>query len=96
MVLTGWSIAPGVPSLAVSVRTSDPWRWVNANAPQLYRNLQMRKEMRENAWGVDGWASTVHKARPRTSVLFVRLMTYPIDISTRKDDGFTHFDTAVF
>jgi hypothetical protein len=28
--------------------------------------------------------------------LFIRLMNHPIDISTRKDDGFTHFDTAAF
>ena len=53
--------------------------------------------MRENAWEVDGWASTVHKARPRTSfALFIRLMTHLIDIATRKDDGFTHFDTTAF
>ena len=40
----------------------------NIKTPRLYRNLQTRKEMRENAWEVDGWASTVHKARPRTSL----------------------------
>jgi hypothetical protein len=34
---------------------------------RLCRNLQTRKEMRENAWQVDDWASTVHKARPRIS-----------------------------
>lgn len=28
------------------------------------------------------------------SGLFIRLMTQPIDISTLKDDGLTHFDTA--
>jgi hypothetical protein len=30
----------------------------------MYRDLETRKEMRERAWEVDGWADTVHKARP--------------------------------
>lgn len=38
------------------------------NNIRFHRNLQTRKEMRENAWQVDGWASTVHKARPLTLV----------------------------
>ena len=35
------------------------------------RNLETRKEMRENAWQLDGWAGTVHKARLEYPHLFV-------------------------
>jgi hypothetical protein len=72
MVLTGWSTAPGVPSLAIPVRSfrySDPQRRINI--PRPCRDLQTRKEMRERAWEVDGWADTVHKARSRTSCLLL-------------------------
>jgi hypothetical protein len=34
---------------------------------ETYRDLETRKEMRERAWESDGWADTVHKARPGIS-----------------------------
>jgi len=39
------------------------------------RNLETRKEMRENSWQLDGWASTVHKVRLRHLHLFVTRLT---------------------
>jgi hypothetical protein len=52
--------------------------------------------MRENTWQVDGWASTVHKARHRTSCFMTWFLTELVDFSTRKDYGFIHFDTPAF
>lgn len=63
MVRTSWSVTPGLPPLAVPVRSHPPTFVSGVDIPS-YRNLQTRKEMRERAWQVDGWADTVHKARP--------------------------------
>ncbi|KAI0308278.1 NIPSNAP-domain-containing protein [Multifurca ochricompacta] len=47
-----------------------------------YPNLETRKEMRENAWQVDGWADTVHKtsqlARSMDSIILTPLPFSPL------------------
>jgi NIPSNAP len=58
------------------------------------RSLETRKEMRENAWQVDGWADTVHKARhghPRPIILLIQLT----DRTTGEDDGLAHPDAVI-
>jgi hypothetical protein len=44
-----------------------------------------------------GWLGK-HGAQGASSYfgLFIWLMTHPVDVSTLKDDGFTHFDTTAF
>ena len=66
MVRTTWSVAPGLPPLAVPVR-SIPYHalfWALVVNNLKCRDLETRKQMRERAWESDGWADTVHKARP--------------------------------
>jgi len=47
-----------------------------------YPDLQTRKEMRENVWQVDGWASTVHKtsqlSRSMDSLILIPLPFSPL------------------
>jgi len=47
-----------------------------------YQSLETRKEMRENAWQVDGWADTVHKtaqlARTMDSLILTPLPFSPL------------------
>jgi len=47
-----------------------------------YQSLQMRKEMREKAWQLDGWADTVHKtaqlARTMDSLILTPLPFSPL------------------
>lgn len=38
------------------------------NSPWLRRDLETRKEKREDAWQLDGWAGTVNKARLLVSI----------------------------
>ena len=65
MVCTKRSAAPRLSPLAVSVRTPLAICYSRRSwyPFKMYRDLETRKEMRERAWEVDGWADTVHKAR---------------------------------
>ena len=47
----------------VSFRSLVSWELLIKGSLGPRRNLETRKEMRENSWQLDGWASTVHKAR---------------------------------
>lgn len=60
MVLSGGKVAPGTPYVAIRVRRSiiEERSYLTHWA---LRNLEQRKEVREQAWQVDGWAETVSK-----------------------------------
>lgn len=68
MVLPGWPVAPGPPHVAIPVSAEHDL------APALFpgtahklsvldSDLTTRKETRQKAWEVDGWAETVSKVR---------------------------------
>jgi len=48
-----------------------------------YPNLETRKEMRENAWQLDGWASTVHKTSQLSRTMDSLILT-PLPFSPLK------------
>ena len=59
----------------VSFRPLVPWELLFKDTLGPRRNLETRKEMRENSWQLDGWAGTVHKARLQHLHLFVTRLT---------------------
>jgi hypothetical protein len=67
----------------------------NCSSP-LDRDLTTRKETRQKAWEVDGWAETVSKVRgPRLSVMRGKLnVVNETDGPAREVDGRLHFDAA--
>jgi hypothetical protein len=59
MVLAGWAAAPGASYVAILV--SITLYLVHQTQMTFRRNLEARKEQREQAWQIDGWAETVSK-----------------------------------
>ena len=99
MVCTKRSAASCLSSLAVSVRTPLAICYFRRSwyPFEMYRDLETRKEMRERAWEVDGWADTVHKARRVLSLESITiLLTGPTDFTAGKVDGFAYFDAVTF
>jgi hypothetical protein len=62
----------------------------------LHRDLTTRKETRQKAWEVDGWAETVSKVRgPRLSVVDGKINVVNANrLHCSQIDGCLHFDTA--
>ena len=66
------------------------------NAYTFYRNLEARKETREKAWQIDGWAETVSKVRVKASYLDIKWMVLLSDGSARQFNGLVHSCAPLF
>jgi hypothetical protein len=62
MVHTGRAVASSPPHVAISVGCPNMFLKLQFFMT-LIRNLDSRKEKREQAWQLDGWAETVSKVR---------------------------------
>ena len=104
MVLSSWQAAPGSPYVAVPVSAylrdrapiCLPELLTNNSPPPLDRDLTTRKETRQKAWEVDGWAETVSKVRgARFSAIHGKLNAVnETDFPTREVDGRLHPNTT--
>lgn len=62
----------------------------------IYRNLEVRKETREKAWQIDGWAETVSKVSVEASYLTIKWMESLSDSSARQFNGLLHSCAPLF
>lgn len=61
-----------------------------------HRNLEVRKETREKAWQIDGWAETVSKVSVEASYLGIKWMELLSDSSARQFNGLLHSCAPLF
>lgn len=58
------------------------------------RNLEARKEQREQAWQIDGWAETVSKVSLQLGSCYRSELVGCTDSTTRENDGLFHTPAA--